>query len=55
MTANSRSSTRVSEIGLKQLAGLKSLEQLYLGRTTVSRSGIEELKKVLPGVHISGG
>ena len=44
--------TGVADAGLKELAGLKSLQLLYLHRTQVKDAGVMELRKVLPQCRI---
>jgi hypothetical protein len=46
------SSTPVTYAGLKELAGLKSLQTLSLSRTQVTDAGLKELQKALPGCYI---
>jgi len=43
----------VTDAGLKELAGLKSLQSLDLFITHVTDAGIKELQKALPGCQIS--
>jgi hypothetical protein len=43
----------ITDMGLKELAGLKSLQALYLNRTQVTDAGLKELRKALPGCDIS--
>ena len=44
--------TEVTDVGLKELAGLKSLQSLYLGGTQVTDAGVAELRKALPACRI---
>jgi hypothetical protein len=45
-------STKVTDTGLKELAGLKSLQLLDLRYTQVTDAGVKELQKVLPKCEI---
>jgi hypothetical protein len=38
---------------LKELAGLKQLQSLYLGGTEITDAGLKELQKALPGCKIT--
>jgi len=42
----------VTDAGLKELAGLKSLQKLDLRRTQVTDAGLKELQKALPACQI---
>jgi hypothetical protein len=42
----------VTDAGLKELAGLKSLQRLDLRFTRVTYNGVAELLKALPGCNI---
>jgi hypothetical protein len=42
----------VTDAGLKELAGLKSLQSLDLSRTKVTDAGLKELQKALPDCEI---
>jgi hypothetical protein len=44
--------TKVTDRGLKHLAGLKQLRKLYLGATKVTDNGKADLKKALPKLEI---
>jgi hypothetical protein len=44
--------TKVTDAGLKELAGLKNLKLLFLFDAPVTPAGIAELKKALPGCKI---
>jgi hypothetical protein len=44
--------TRITDAGLKELAGLKQLQELDLDNTRVTDKGRKELQKALPGCHI---
>jgi hypothetical protein len=46
------SGTRVTDAGLKELAGLKGLQTLHLGGTRVTDAGLRELQEALPGCSI---
>jgi internalin A len=46
-------STQVTDAGLKELAGLKSLRTLKLDIGNVTDAGLRELQKSLPGCSIS--
>lgn len=46
------STTQVTDPGLKDLAGLKSLQTLDLGYTAVTDAGVKALQKALPGCRI---
>jgi hypothetical protein len=45
--------TRVSDDGLKHLAGLKDLQQLDLTKTKVTAGGVRDLQKALPKCRIA--
>jgi internalin A len=45
-------STKVTDAGLKELAGLKSLQSLVLVGTKVTPTGVAELRKALPKLLI---
>jgi hypothetical protein len=42
----------VTDAGLKELAPLKGLTELYLSRTKATDAGVKELKKALPECKI---
>jgi hypothetical protein len=42
----------VTDAGLKELAGLTSLQSLNLARTKVTKVGVDQLKKALPECQI---
>jgi hypothetical protein len=42
----------VTDAGLKQLAGLKSLQWLNLRGTQVTAAGVKKLQEALPGCQI---
>jgi hypothetical protein len=44
--------TRVTDAGLKELARLKRLQALDLGRTKVTDAGLKELRRALPGCRV---
>jgi hypothetical protein len=46
-------STQITDAGLKELAGLKSLHSLELFNTPVTDAGLKELQKALPGCQIT--
>jgi hypothetical protein len=41
-----------TDAGLKELAGLQSLQTLELGGTKVTETGVKQLKKALPKCEI---
>jgi hypothetical protein len=43
----------VTDVGLKELTGLKQLHTLSLFDTDVSRAGVAELRKALPKVGVA--
>ena len=43
----------MTDAGLKELAGLKSLQSLNLHSTKVTDAGLKELQKALPGCIIN--
>ena len=45
-------STRVTDAGVKELAGLKSLQTLDLRDTQVTDAGLKERQKALPDCKI---
>ena len=44
--------TEVTDAGLKELAGLKSLQALVLSDTSVTDTGLKELQEALPSCQI---
>ena len=42
----------MTDDGLKELAGLKQLQTLYLYNTTVTNEGVQALRKALPKVRV---
>jgi hypothetical protein len=46
--------TAISDAGLKELAGLKNLSELYLQGTRVTPEGVEQLKTRTSIVSLSG-
>ena len=44
--------TKVTDAGLKELAGLKNLHHLDLRETSVTHAGVAELQKALPKLQI---
>ncbi|HTV47982.1 MAG TPA: hypothetical protein VMG59_06020 [Phycisphaerae bacterium] len=46
-------STKVTDVGLQELYGLKELRVLNLWRTKVTAVGIAELKQKLPDLRIN--
>ena len=48
----SLSFTRVTDQGLEALKGLNQLKALNVGRTKISRVGIERLRKAWPNVRV---
>ena len=44
--------TQITDAGLKELAKLLSLEELYLVNTQITDAGLAELKKALPNCRI---
>jgi hypothetical protein len=44
--------TKVTDAGLKELAPLKNLTELYLTGTKVTDAGVKELQKALPKCQI---
>ena len=44
--------TKVTDAGLKELAGLKNLTTLVLPNTGVTDAGLKELRQALPGCKI---
>ncbi len=46
------SASRVSDEGLKQLAGLKQLTRVELGSHKVTPSGVKEFQKALPKYEV---
>lgn len=44
--------TRVSDVGLKALYGLKNLRTLDLSNTKVTAAGVAALKKALPACKV---
>jgi hypothetical protein len=45
--------TAVTDAGLQELRGLRALRELDLTKTKVSAAGVADLRKALPGCHIS--
>jgi hypothetical protein len=45
--------TKVTDMGLKELAGLQNLQILFLGGTRVTDEGMAELQKILQKSRIS--
>jgi len=43
----------VGNAGLKELAGLKNLQMLYVSNTKVTAAGQQELEKALPKCQIT--
>jgi internalin A len=43
---------QITDASLKEVAKLKNLAELYLGRTQVTDAGIAELKKALPKCRV---
>ena len=46
--------TQITDVGLKEVAKLQSLEKLFLERTQITDAGVAELKKALPNCGIYG-
>jgi len=46
--------TQITDAGLKDVAKLQKLEQLWLGRTKITKAGVAELNKALPNCFIFG-
>jgi hypothetical protein len=44
--------TGVTDSGLRHLAGMTNLKELYLADTEVTQAGAAELKEILPGLAI---
>jgi len=42
----------VTDTGLKELKGLKNLQQLFLSGTKATKAGMDELQKALPDLKI---
>ena len=42
----------VTDNGIQKLRGLTKLKRLYLGKTFVTQTGVNELKKALPELHV---
>ena len=42
----------LTDTGVKELAGMKQMQTLYLFGTAVTDAGVADLKKALPGAHI---
>ena len=47
--------TNISDEGLKQLASFKKLSVLYLWKTKVTATGVEQFKKERPDVKVEIG
>ena len=47
-------STQITDEGLEEVAKLQKLEQLWLGRTKITKAGVAELNKALPNCFIFG-
>jgi hypothetical protein len=45
-------SSKVTDESIETIAGLKSLEELYLWNSKVSKRGFQDLKKALPDAKI---
>ena len=42
--------TRITDAGLAELKNLRSLRELWLDGASVTNTGVDELKKALPGL-----
>jgi hypothetical protein len=45
--------TKITDVGLKELAKLTQLKRLYLRNTKVTKAGVAELQKALPNCNIT--
>jgi uncharacterized membrane protein/mono/diheme cytochrome c family protein len=47
--------TQISDAALLKLAQLKSLKKVFLWQTKVTKTGVENLKKAIPGIEVDMG
>jgi len=45
--------TRITDAGLRHLAGIKNLREIHIGETAVTDAGVAALKQALPELRVN--